>query len=59
MMNDKDSTEMHGKAFPEGCYLDNIVRLLDTIKYQDNNSDRHERVKNLEYAYTEATKHFA
>lgn len=59
MNNDQNSAVMNGKAFPEGCYLDNIVRLLDTIKYQDNNSDRHERVKNLGYAYTEAAKHFA
>ena len=50
---------MNGQAFPTHYYLDTLVRLLDTVKYQDNNYSHDERVKNLHYAYSKAAKHFA
>lgn len=50
---------MHDQTFPTDYYLNTLVRVLDTIKYQDNNYDHHERVKKLHYAYSEAAKHFA
>lgn len=50
---------MKDQAFPIDVYMDTLVRFLDKIKYQDNNYERHERVKNLQYAYSEAAKHFA
>lgn len=50
---------MSDQAFPIDYYLETLVRLLDTIEYRDNNYDRSERVKNLQYAYSETAKHFA
>lgn len=50
---------MIDQAFPIDYYMNTLVRLLDTIKYQDNNYDRSKRVKNLQYAYFETAKHFA
>lgn len=50
---------MTDQAFPIDYFMDTVVRVLDIIKYRDNNYDRDERVKNLQYAYTEAAKHFA
>ncbi|KAF7505019.1 Trichodiene synthase [Endocarpon pusillum] len=50
---------MTEQAFPTDYYLDTLVRLLDTVKYQDNNYSREERLNNLHYAYLKAAKHFA
>lgn len=50
---------MNDQEFPIDHYLAGLVRCLDTIKYQDNNYDRHERVKNLKYTYSEAAKFLA
>ena len=40
-------------------YVNGLVRVLDTIKYRDNNYEHHERVKTMRDAYSEAAKHFA
>ncbi|KAL2010759.1 hypothetical protein VTN00DRAFT_6566 [Thermoascus crustaceus] len=40
-------------------YMGALVRFLDTIKYHDENYDRHQRVKILQYVYSETAKHFA
>ncbi len=50
---------MDYQTFPIDSYMNTLVRVLDTIKYRDNNYDHQERVKNLQYAYSEAAKHFA
>lgn len=50
---------MNDQAFPIDYYLDTLVRLLDTIKYQDKNYSHDERVKKLHYSYSKAAKHFA
>ena len=50
---------MTAKTFPTHHYVKNLVRLLDTIKYEDKNYSRQERVENLRYTYGEAAKHFA
>ena len=50
---------MDDQTFPIDNYINNLVRLLDTIKYRDNNYDRQKRVQNLHYIYSEAAKHFA
>lgn len=50
---------MAEKAFPTECYLETIVRFLDTISYNDTNYTHEERVRNLQYAYSKAAEHFA
>lgn len=50
---------MTEQVFPTDYYVNTLVRLLDTIKYDDNNYSRQERVENLRYSYNEAAKHFA
>ena len=50
---------MTGQVFPTDYYVNTLVRLLDTIKYEDNIYSRQERVENLRYSYSEAAKHFA
>ena len=50
---------MNDQAFPIDHYLEAVVQCLDKINYQDNNYNRHERVKSLQYVYSEAAKHFA
>lgn len=46
-------------GFPIDCYLSSIVRILDTINYNDQNFTAQERKDKLHYAYTKAAKHFA
>ena len=50
---------MADKAFPTVCYLETMVRFLDTISYNDTNYTHEERVRNLHYAYYKAAEHFA
>jgi trichodiene synthase len=50
---------MTDQEFPTRYFLGTIVRLLDTVKHQDTNYTYEERVRNLQYAYNEAAKHFA
>ena len=53
------SVEMKHQAFPIDAYINNLTRLLDTIKHQDDNYEPHERLSNLRYVYSKAAKHFA
>lgn len=50
---------MTEKAFPIECYLETMVRFLDTINYHDTNYTYEERVNNLHYAYSKTAAHFA
>ena len=50
---------MTEKTFPAECYLDTMVRFLDTISYNDTNYTHEERVRNLHYAYSKTAEHFA
>ncbi|KAI1261748.1 Trichodiene synthase [Xylariaceae sp. FL1019] len=50
---------MEGQDFPKEYFISTIVRLLDTMKYDDTNYSDEDRIQNLRYAYGEAAKHFA
>ena len=50
---------MTDKAFPIECFLETMVRFLDTINYHDTNYTYEERVNNLHYAYSKTAAHFA
>nr|UWK20113.1 trichodiene synthase [Trichoderma decipiens] len=45
--------------FPRATYLDNMVRLLDTVSYNDENFSDEDRAECLKYAYGKAAEHFA
>lgn len=47
------------KPFPTEYYLENLVRLCDTIEYNDSNYTREQRIDNLHYAYSKTAAHFA
>jgi trichodiene synthase len=47
------------QQFPTQCYLDTMVRFLDTIEYHDLNYTHAVRVENLHYTYSKAAAHFA
>ena len=47
------------KTFSINCYLGALVKFLDAIKYDVHEYERIEHVKNLQYTYSEAAKHFA
>lgn len=49
---------MKDQNFPMDCYVNGLVRVLDTIKYRDNNYEYQERVNTMRCAYSEAAKHF-
>lgn len=50
---------MASDTFPLDYYLGTLVRILDTVNYNDENYTHDERVANLKYAYSKAAKHFA
>ncbi|KAI1322618.1 trichodiene synthase [Xylariaceae sp. FL0255] len=50
---------METQEFPREYFVGTIVRLLDTMKYDDTNYSDESRVRNLRYAYGEAARHFA
>ncbi|KAN0068497.1 Trichodiene synthase [Elaphomyces granulatus] len=50
---------MANKPFPAEKYMTALVRFFETIKYQDDNYDREQRVSNLRYVYSETARHFA
>nr|UWK20216.1 trichodiene synthase [Trichoderma stromaticum] len=47
------------EQFPRTTYLETMVRLLDTVRYNDDNFTNDERVSCLKYAYSKAAEHFA
>nr|UWK21989.1 trichodiene synthase [Trichoderma margaretense] len=47
------------EKFPRATYLETMVRLLDTVSYNDENFTDEERVECLKYAYGKAGEHFA
>jgi trichodiene synthase len=50
---------MKNSNFPLELYVGGLVKFLDTIEYHDDNYDHHERLKTLQYVYSETAKHFA
>ena len=50
---------MENPPFPYEHFLSSLVRFLDAIKYEDKNYSHDERVKTLQYVYSETAKHFA
>ena len=50
---------MNHSDFPLNLYMGSLVRFLDSIEYHDDNYHHHERVKKLQYVYSETAKHFA
>lgn len=50
---------MKESEFPLDRYLSALVRFLDAIKYHDDSFGHDERVKHLQYVYSETAKHFA
>lgn len=50
---------MEDSEFPLEHYMGALVRLLDAIKYRDNNYDHDEQVRHLQHGYSEIAKHFA
>nr|UWK20075.1 trichodiene synthase [Trichoderma balearicum] len=47
------------EEFPRATYLETMVRLLDTVSYNDENFTDEERTECLKYAYGKAAEHFA
>ncbi|KAL5093615.1 Trichodiene synthase [Trichoderma cf. simile WF8] len=47
------------QQFPWATYLETLVRLLDTVRYNDENFTDDERASYLKYAYSKAAEHFA
>nr|UWK20160.1 trichodiene synthase [Trichoderma cf. fertile] len=47
------------EQFPRATYLETMVRLLDTVSYNDENFTNEERVECLKYAYAKVTEHFS
>lgn len=45
--------------FPRATYMEAMVRLLDTVSYNDENLTDAERVECLKYCYAKAAEHFA
>ncbi|KAK6450105.1 trichodiene synthase [Trichoderma asperellum] len=45
--------------FPRTTYMEAMVRLLDTMSYNDENFTDAQRVKCLKYCYAKAAEHFA
>ena len=45
--------------FPLKLYLESVVDILDALNYDDQNYARPERVKTLQYVYSETAKHFS
>ncbi|KAK5991842.1 Trichodiene synthase [Cladobotryum mycophilum] len=50
---------MPKERFPYDTYLKACVKLLDTVKYHDDNYTRAKRVEKLEQTYKKTAKHFA
>lgn len=50
---------MDHSEFPLSLYVGALVRFLDSIEYHDENYHHHERLKKLQYVYSETAKHFA
>ncbi|KAJ5967007.1 hypothetical protein N7501_003255 [Penicillium viridicatum] len=55
----EDAVTMTSQGFPTDYYINSIVRLLDTIQYNDTNYAPEERLAKLHHAYTKTAKHFA
>ncbi|KAI9790624.1 MAG: hypothetical protein M1816_004957 [Peltula sp. TS41687] len=53
------TTTINHSDFPLNLYVDALVRLLDSIDYHDDNYHHHERLKKLQFVYSETAKHFA
>ena len=49
---------MEGDAFPIDVYVESLVLLLRSVKYEDNNYQRSERLGSLQHTYGEAAQHF-
>ncbi|KAK4081234.1 uncharacterized protein Triagg1_2766 [Trichoderma aggressivum f. europaeum] len=47
------------QQFPLATYLETLVRLLDTVRYNDENFTDDERASYLKYSYSTAAEHFA
>lgn len=47
------------EAFPFNPFVEAVVRFLDAVKYQDDNSERAERVALLKQTHSGAAEHFA
>lgn len=47
------------QQFPRATYLETLVRLLDTVRYNDENFTDEERASYLKYAYSKAAEHFS
>lgn len=50
---------MSQRPFPISKFTITVVQLLDTIQHNDTNYTHEQRVRNLNFAYTEAANHFA
>ncbi|KAL8791861.1 MAG: hypothetical protein Q9195_005523 [Heterodermia aff. obscurata] len=49
---------MEGEAFPVSLYVESLVLLLGSVKYEDNNYTRSERQTSLQRTYAGAAQHF-